>query len=43
MGNRMQLLYDEIMDMLDIKYFRSERLVFTLPVGKYEITDSNKM
>ena len=43
MGNRMQLSYDETLDMLDFKYFPSERTGFTLPIRKYETSDTNKM
>ena len=41
MLNRMQLSYDEIMDILDIKYFSSERTGYTLPPGVYEVVDLN--
>ena len=42
MVNRMQLMYNEIMDVLDIKYFPSKRTGYTLPPGIYEISDINK-
>ena len=37
--NRMELSYDEIMDVLDIKNFPSERIGDTLPHGIHEICD----
>ena len=43
MVNRMQLAYNEIMDVLDIKYFPSERTGYTLPPGIYEVSDTNTM
>ena len=43
MVNRMQLTYNEIMDVLDIKYFPSERTGYTLPPGIYEKSNTNKM
>ena len=39
----MQLSYDEIMDLLDIKCFPSKRRGYTLPVGVYEVSDINSM
>ena len=39
---RMELTYDEIMDVLDIKQFSSERKGYTLALGAYEISDLNK-
>ena len=39
---RMQLTYDEIMDMLDKKYFPSETSGYTSPPGIYEKSDTNK-
>ena len=41
MVKRIQLTYDEIMDVLDIKYFPSERIGYTLLPGKYEVSDIN--
>ena len=38
----MQLSYDEIMDILDIKYFPSDRIGYTLPPGTYETVDINR-
>ena len=38
----MELTYDEIMDVLDIRKFPSERTGYTLLPGKYEISDTNK-
>ena len=38
----MQLTYNEIMDVLDTKYFPSARTGYTLPLGKYEMSDINK-
>ena len=38
----MQLIYDEIMDKLDMKYFPSKGTGYTLPPGIYEITVVNK-
>ena len=39
---RMQLAYDENMDILDIKCFLSKRTGFTLSKGVYRISDNNK-
>ena len=39
---RMELTYNEVMDVLDIKYFPSEKTGYTLPPGLYEISDINK-
>ena len=39
---RMELSYDEILDVSDIKHFPSERTGYTLPPGIYEITDINR-
>ena len=39
---RMQLAYDEFMEVLDIKYFPSKGTGYTLPPGIYEICDINK-
>ena len=38
----MKLKYNEIMDVLDIKYFPSERIGYTLPPGTYQIGEINK-
>ena len=38
----MQLTYDEIMNILDIKCFPSEKTRYTLPPGIFEISDINK-
>ena len=38
----MQLTYDGIMDVLDMKDFPSKRTGYTLPPGIYEISDNNK-
>ena len=38
----MQLTHNEVMDVLDIEYFPSERTGFTLPVGIYEVSDIKK-
>ena len=40
--NRMQLTYNEIMDVLDIKCFPSERTSYGLRPGIYEVSDINK-
>ena len=37
----MKLMYNEIMDVLDIKYFQSKRNGYTLPPGIYEVVDIN--
>ena len=42
MVNRMQLKYNEIMDVLDIKYFPSDRTGYTLPPGIYHVGEINK-
>ena len=39
---RTELTYDQIVDILDIKYFPEETAGYTLPPGIYEITDNNK-
>ena len=39
---RMQLTYDEIIDVLDLKYFSTKRTGFSLDPGIYEIVDLNK-
>ena len=36
---RMQLTYDEIIDVLDLKYISTKRIVFSLDPGIYEIVD----
>ena len=38
----MELTYDEIMDILVIKYFPSQRTDYTLPPGICEKSDINK-
>ena len=38
---RMQLTYDEIIDVLDLKYFSTKRIGFSLDPGIYEIVDLN--
>ena len=38
----MELTYDEIMVLLDIKKIPSERTGYTLPPGIYEISDINR-
>ena len=38
----MALTYDEIIGVLDVKYFRPERTGYTLPPGIYEISDINR-
>ena len=38
----MQLTYDELIEILDIKYFPSKRVDCSLNPGTYEITDINK-
>ena len=39
---RIQLTYDEIIDVLEMKYFPSERTGYTLPPRLNEINDINK-
>ena len=39
---RMELTYDEIMDVLDKNYFPSRRTGYALPPGIYEISGINK-
>ena len=39
----MQLTYDEIMDVLDIKYTSATPIGYTVPHGIYEISDFNFM
>ena len=38
---RMQLTYDEIIDVLDLKYISTKRIGFSLDPGIYEIVDLN--
>ena len=38
---RMKLTYDEIMDILDLKYIATKRMGFSLDPGIYEIVDLN--
>ena len=38
---RMKLTYDEIMDILDLKYISTKRIGFSLDPGIYEIVDLN--
>ena len=37
----MQLTYDEIIDVLDLKYISTKRIGFSLDPGIYEIVDLN--
>ena len=36
---RMELTYDEIVDILDVKFIAGSTIGYTLPPGKNEITD----
>ena len=38
---RMKLTYDEIMDILDLKYISTKKIGFSLDLGIYEIVDLN--
>ena len=38
---RMQLTYDEIIDVLDLKYISTKRIGYSLDTGIYEIVDLN--
>ena len=38
---RLQLTYDEIVDILDVKYIPGSPIGYTLPPGLYELTDVN--
>ena len=38
---RMQLTYDEIIDVLDLKYISTKRIGYSLNPGIYEVTDLN--
>ena len=40
---RLQLTYDEIIDILDDKYNAGSTIGYTLPPGVYEISDINLM
>ena len=40
---RMELTYDEIEDILDVKYIAASTIGHTLQAGKYEISDINLM
>ena len=39
----MQLIYDEIVDILDVKHITDSTNGYSLPVGKYEVADINWM
>ena len=38
---RMESAYDEIVDILDVRYIAGSTTGYTLPTGIYEITDIN--
>ena len=38
----MQLTYNDVLDVLDIKYFPSQRIGYTLPPGMHETNDINE-
>ena len=40
---KIQLTYDEIIDILDINYIPAERTGYTIPVGVYEVSDIDLM
>ena len=40
---RLQLTYDEIIDILDVKYIAGSTIGYTLLPGVYEISDINLM
>ena len=40
--SKMQLTYDEIIDILDLKYIRTKRTGYSLNPGLYEVADLNK-
>ena len=40
---RMELPYDELVDILDLKYFAGSSVGYTLPPEKNEISDLNSM
>ena len=40
---RLQLTYNEIMDILDVRYFSGSTIGYTIPPGVYEISDFNLM
>ena len=40
--HRMQLTYDEIIDVLDLKYVSTKRIGYSLDLGIYEVSDLNK-
>ena len=41
MAFRMQLTYNEIVDILNVKYFAGSTIGYTLPPGVYKIKDIN--
>ena len=43
MVKRLQVTYDEIVDILDVKFIAGSTKGFTLPSGIYEISDINLM
>ena len=40
---RLQLTYDETIDILDVEYLAVSTIGYTLPFGVYEISDNNLM
>ena len=40
---RLQLTYDEIVDIMDVNYIAGSTRVYTLAVGVYEVTDIKMM
>ena len=43
MAYRMELIYDEIVDILDVKLVAGSTNGYTIPHGMYEISDLNLM
>ena len=37
----MQLIYDEVMDILDLKYIPTKRIGYSLNPGIYEVVELN--
>ena len=43
MVSRMEITYDETVDIIDIKYFVESTIGYTLPPGIYEVINLNLM
>ena len=43
MGLKLQLTYDEIIDLLDVKHITESTRGYTLTLGNYKVTDDSMM